>query len=380
MPSSIYIGVISGTSMDAVDCALVDFNGGKPAQLDFINTEIPDDLRQKLLYLCEDHNNQIPLLGETDVEFARLLALSVNQILEINGLKPSQIAAVGSHGQTIRHMPHQNVSNYPFTIQIGDPNTIAELTKITTVADFRRRDLAAGGQGAPIVPAFHRKIFSSAENDRVIINIGGMSNITVLKKTGEISGHDTGPGNVLMDLWVQQHLGHPYDKDGSWASTGKVDEDLLSSLLDEPYFKLPPPKSTGRELFNQHWLNSKLAELNQAIAPEKVQATLLALTVQTIKNAIQKELNKGQIIVCGGGAYNSALMQELAQSLPSFEVMPSSRLGVMEDSMEAVAFAWLAKQTLSEQPVDFTDITGSAHPVIAGGVYFAGKRVLRNTY
>ncbi len=380
MHSSIYIGLISGTSMDAVDCALVDFNGGKPTQLDFINTEIPDDLRQKLLYLCEDHNNQIPLLGETDVEFARLLALSVNQILEINGLKPSQIAAVGSHGQTIRHMPHQNVSNYPFTIQIGDPNTIAELTHITTVADFRRRDLAAGGQGAPIVPAFHRKIFSSAENDRVIINIGGMSNITVLKKTGEISGHDTGPGNVLMDLWVQQHLGHPYDKDGGWATTGKVVEELMSILLDEHYFRLPPPKSTGRELFNMHWLNSRLAKLNQAIAPENVQATLLALTVQTIKDAIKKELNKGQIIVCGGGAYNSALMQELAQTLPSFEVMPSSRLGVMEDSMEAVAFAWLAKQTLSEQPVDFTDITGSAHPVIAGGVYFAGKRVLKNTY
>jgi len=378
MPSSIYIGLISGTSMDAVDCALVDFNGGKPTQLDFINTEIPDDLRQKLLYLCEDHTNQIPLLGETDVEFARLLALSVNQILEINGLKPSQIAAIGSHGQTIRHMPHKNVSNYPFTIQIGDPNTIAELTNITTVADFRRRDLAAGGQGAPIVPAFHRMIFSSSENDRLIINIGGMANITVLKKTGEISGHDTGPGNVLMDLWVQQHLGHPYDKDGSWASSGKVDENLLSTLLDEPYFQLPPPKSTGRELFNLHWLNSKLAELNQAIAPENVQATLLALTMQTITDAIKKELGKGQIIVCGGGAYNSALMHELAQSLSSFEVMPSSRLGVMEDSMEAVAFAWLAKQTLSRQPVDFTDITGSAHPLIAGGVYFAGKRVTRN--
>jgi anhydro-N-acetylmuramic acid kinase len=365
--------------MDAVDCALVDFNGGKPTQLDFINTEIPDDLRQKLLYLCEDHHGQIPLLGETDVEFARLLALSVNQILEINGLKPSQIAAIGSHGQTIRHLPHQNVSNYPFTIQIGDPNTIAELTKITTVADFRRRDLAAGGQGAPIVPAFHRKIFFSAENDRVIINIGGMSNITVLKKNGDISGHDTGPGNVLMDLWIQQNLGHPYDKDGAWANSGDVAEDLMTILLDEPYFQLRPPKSTGRELFNQHWLNRKLTELGKVIAPEHVQAALLALTVETIKNAVNKELGKGQIIICGGGAYNSALMEGLAEALPAFQVMPSSRLGVMEDSMEAVAFAWLAKQTLSEQPVDFTDITGSSHPVIVGGVYFSGNRVMKNT-
>ncbi len=380
MLSSIYIGLISGTSMDAVDCALVDFNQGKPTQLDFINTEIPDDLRQNLLSLCEDHHGQIPLLGETDVEFARLLALSVNQILDINGLKPSQIAAIGSHGQTIRHLPHQNVSNYPFTMQIGDPNTIAELTNITTVADFRRRDLAAGGQGAPIVPAFHRKIFSSAENDRVIINIGGMSNITVLKKSGEISGHDTGPGNVLMDLWIQQLLGHPYDKDGSWASSGIVNEELMAIMLDEPYFKLPPPKSTGRELFNQHWLNCKMTEVNQTIAPENVQASLLALTIETIKDAIKKQLNKGQIIVCGGGAYNSTLMQGLAGALPSFEVMPSSRLGVMEDSMEAVAFAWLAKQALAQQPVDFTDITGSAHPVIAGGVYFAGNKVLKNTY
>lgn len=380
MPSSIYIGLISGTSMDAVDCALVDFSDGKPTQLDFINTEIPDDLRQKLLSLCEDHHGQIPVLGEADIEFARLLAFSVNQILEINGLKSSQIAAIGSHGQTIRHLPHQNISNYPFTIQIGDPNTIAELTHITTVADFRRRDLAAGGQGAPIVPAFHRKIFSSVENDRVIINIGGMSNITVLKKTGEISGHDTGPGNVLMDLWIQENLGHPYDKDGAWANSGKMTEELMTVLLDEPYFQMPPPKSTGRELFNQHWLNSKLTELNQVIAPENVQATLLALTTETIKDAVKKELNKGQIIVCGGGAYNSALMKKLVQALPSFEVMPSSRLGVMEDSMEAVAFAWLAKQTLSEQPVDFTDITGSAHPVIAGGVYFAGNRVMKNVF
>lgn len=375
MASSIYIGLISGTSMDAVDCALVSFEGRKPNQLDFINTEIPDDLRQKMLQLCEDHPGQIPLLGEADVEFARLLAQSVEHILDLNGLKPSQVAAIGSHGQTIRHQPaRDNWGNTPFSLQIGDPNTIAELTGITTVADFRRRDMAAGGQGAPIVPAFHREIFASADKDRVILNIGGMANITVLRKLGVTSGFDTGPGNVLMDYWIQEHQGHPYDRDGKWAATGTVDGELLSALLDEPYFNLPAPKSTGRELFNKGWLQSRLAGVSPKPAKKDVQATLLALTVHSISEAITGELESGEVIVCGGGANNGHLMHTLAQALPGFEVVGSSSLGVMEDSMEAVAFAWLAHQTLHRTPVDFTAITGSSHPVIAGGVYFAGKR------
>tara|TARA_B110000305_G_scaffold92353_1_gene104205 strand:- start:2802 stop:3926 length:1125 start_codon:yes stop_codon:yes gene_type:complete len=374
MTSSIYIGLMSGTSMDAIDCALVDFSNSKPYQLDFINTEIPHDLREKLLHLCEDHDSQIPLLGEADVEFARQLALSVEHILELNGLKPSQIAAIGSHGQTIRHQPQQDTSATPFTLQIGDPNTIAELTGITTVSDFRRRDLAAGGQGAPIVPAFHREIFSTAEQNRIIVNIGGMSNITLLGKIGTISGYDTGPGNVLMDIWIQEHQGHPYDKAGKWAESGKVDDALLALMLEEPYFGLPSPKSTGRELFNKRWLEGKLAELKQQPSPQDIQASLLALTVQTISNAILNQWQEGEIIVCGGGASNHFLMKSLIRTLPEFDLMPSSALGVMEDSMEAVAFAWLALQTLLQRPVDFTQITGSAHPVIAGGVYYGGKR------
>lgn len=374
MASSIYIGMISGTSMDAIDCALVDFSDSRPYQLDFINTEIPHDLREKLLRLCEDHDSQIPLLGETDVEFARQLALSVDHILDLNGLKPSQIAAIGSHGQTVRHQPQQGNSSTPFTLQIGDPNTIAELTGITTVSDFRRRDLAAGGQGAPIVPAFHREIFSSAEHNRVIVNIGGMSNITLLGNTGTISGYDTGPGNVLMDIWIQEHQGHPYDSDGKWAQSGKVNEVLLELMLEEAYFALPSPKSTGRELFNKQWLENKLAEVKNLPSLQDVQATLLALTVQTISDAILNELKQGEVIVCGGGASNRFLMQSLTNALPTFEVMTSSALGVMEDSMEAVAFAWLAWQTMMQRPVDFTKITGSAHPVIAGGVYYSGKR------
>ena len=373
MTSSIYIGLMSGTSMDAIDCALVDFSDRKPYQLDFINTEIPHDLREKMLRLCEDHDSQIPLMGETDVELARQLASSVEHILDLNGLKPSQIAAIGSHGQTIRHQPQQDTSATPFTLQIGDPNTIAELTGITTVSDFRRRDLAAGGQGAPIVPAFHREIFSTAEQNRIIVNIGGMSNITLLGKIGTISGYDTGPGNVLMDIWIQEHQGHPYDKGGKWAESGKIDDVLLEFMLEEPYFGLPSPKSTGRELFNKRWLEGKLAEVKQQPSPQDIQATLLALTVQTISKAILNEWQEGEVIVCGGGASNHFLMKSLNNALPEFEIMPSSALGVMEDSMEAVAFAWLAWQTMMQRPVDFTQITGSAHPVIAGGIYYGGK-------
>ena len=369
MTSSIYIGLMSGTSMDAIDCALVDFSASSPVQLDFINTEIPDDLRQKLLALCEDHNAQVPMLGEADVEFARELTMAVRSILDSNNLKPSQIAAIGSHGQTIRHQP---TGNTPFTLQIGDPNTLAELTEISTVADFRRRDMAAGGQGAPLVPAFHREIFSSADHDRVILNIGGMANITILKKLGGIKAFDTGPGNVLMDHWIQSHQGHPYDQEGSWARTGSVDKDFLSALLNEPYFALPAPKSTGRELFNKAWLKSKLDRHN-GMSNSDVQATLMFLTVDSISSAITSELNSGEVIVCGGGTQNTYLMETLSNKLTGFDVMPSSRLGIMENSMEAIAFAWMAHQTMHGKPIDFTDITGSSHPVISGGVYSVGK-------
>jgi len=370
MPSNIYIGLISGTSMDGIDCALVDFNEAMPRQLDFITEEIPEDLRLKLLALCEDHDSQIPDLGEADIEFARSLAAAANRILDMNGLKPSQISAIGSHGQTIRHLPDGKA---PFTLQIGDPNTLAELTGITTAADFRRRDMAAGGQGAPLVPAFHREIFSSADNDRVILNIGGMANITLLKKLGGITGFDTGPGNVLMDYWIGENQGHPFDKEGNWANSGAVNEALLSELLDETYFNLPAPKSTGRELFNKTWLENKLEKVNEIIAAEDIQASLLALTVTTIASAVTAYLDKGEIIVCGGGANNTYLMKRLSQSLTGFDVMPSSRLGFMEDSLEAMAFAWMAHQTLHQVPIDFTEITGSSHPVIAGGVYYSGR-------
>ncbi len=370
MASSIYIGLISGTSMDGIDCALVDFSDRRPEQIDFINLAIPEDLRQKLLNLCEDHHGQIPLLGEADVEFARVMAQAVEQILENNQLKPSQIAAIGSHGQTIRHKP---TGDSPFTIQIGDPNILAELTGITTVADFRRRDMAAGGQGAPIVPAFHREIFLNAETNRIVLNIGGMSNITILRKTGVISGFDTGPGNVLLDTWIQKHRGHPYDRGGQWAKSGTVSKELLAVLLDESYFRLPPPKSTGRELFNLPWLEHRLEKIVDKLPEADVQATLMALTVQSISQAITSVIPVGEVIVCGGGASNSFLMTSLADALPGFNVTRSSMLGVLEDSVEAVAFAWLAHLALCQTPVDLTTITGSSHPVITGGVYYAAK-------
>lgn len=371
MASSLYIGMISGTSMDAIDCALVDFSDSQPQQLDFITTQIPEDLRRKLLNLCEDHNAQIPLLGEADIEFAQQLALAVDHILYRNKLKPSQVAAIGSHGQTIRHQPGNGKTTIPFTLQIGDPNTLAELTGITTISDFRRRDMAAGGQGAPIVPAFHREIFASADKDRVILNIGGMANITVMKKRGGVTGYDTGPGNVLMDYWIQKKQGHPYDKNGRWAASAEPNQLLLKSMLEERYFGLAPPKSTGRELFNGRWLEEKLDSMPEHVPSSDIQATLMALTVNTVQDAIMEALDTGEVIVCGGGANNTHLMESLTKALPDFDVQASNTFGVMADSVEAVAFAWLAHQTLARRPVDFTEITGSSHPVISGGIYYA---------
>ncbi|MDC0598728.1 anhydro-N-acetylmuramic acid kinase [Gammaproteobacteria bacterium] len=374
--SELYIGLISGTSMDAIDCALVDFQATQPKLLDFLELPIPLELKATLLNLCGDGQNQIEALGTADVMLAKLFSQAALTILKRNQLSTDQIIAIGSHGQTIRHQPPHTTCSLPFTIQISDPSTIAELTNITTVADFRSKDIAAGGQGAPLVPAFHRQIFQSSNADRIILNIGGMSNITLLKKnSSDIIGYDTGPGNVLMDTWIKANQNKDFDENGQWASIGNTDQCLLKLLLDENYFRLAAPKSTGRELFNELWLKNKLQTFDKTLQPEDIQATLLELTAETICNAIRAHLLAGEIIVCGGGARNTQLMNTLQHKLKNFTVMTSTEFGIDGDSIEAIAFAWLAQQAIKKKPIDFTNITGASHPVIMGGIYFSENQI-----
>lgn len=371
MSTKLYIGLISGTSMDGVDCALVDCSGSTPRVIDFNTTEFAPKLKQRLLALTTNQGIDLRGLGSADIEVARFFAQAVRSLLAAHKLSSADVVAIGSHGQTIWHEPPQRAAQYPFTLQIGDPNTLAEQTGITVVADFRRKDMAAGGQGAPLVPALHRELFRSNDMDRIVLNLGGIANITLLPKNGSTClGLDTGPASVLMDAWVKRHRNQDYDENGAWAASGRVNAALLHVLLDEPYFRLPAPKSTGREFLNVAWLEQKLAKF-PAITPVDVQATLLEFTVQTVRGEIAKLLTSGEVIACGGGARNAALLKRLQEVLPGFALRISTELGIHADCVEAVAFAWMARKTLHREPVDFSAFTGARHPVIAGGIYYS---------
>lgn len=361
-----YIGLISGTSIDGIDCALVQFAGNTPSVIATHCNPISPALRTKILRLCKGSGFDLQLLGETDVEIGRLFAASANTLLQQAGIANTAIKAIGSHGQTVFHAPQGKL---PFTLQIGDPNSIAQLTGITTVADFRRRDMVVGGEGAPLAPLLHRNCFGSKSATRVIVNIGGISNITVLQPDGNCFAFDTGPGNVLMDYWIEKLQDKTYDKSGAWAATGKVAAKLLEMLLQEPYFKAPYPKSTGRELFNGQWLEAKLEQLGATISSEDVQATLLELTARTIQAEIEKATAPQEIYICGGGAQNIELMRRLQMLFGDVAVADTSALGVHPDWVEATAFAWMAKQTLQGTPINTTALTGAAYPVILGGIY-----------
>lgn len=370
MTSTLYIGLISGTSMDAVDCALIDVAGKLPKVLQRLSRPMPLDLKETLLALSRNEHVNLRQLGNADVEVGRLFAATVLELLSRSQVAASSVRAIGSHGQTIWHEPPQDAQGHAFTLQIGDPNTIAELTGITTVADMRRRDMAAGGQGAPIVPALHRELFQSKHCNRIVLNLGGIANITWLPKNSQRAlGLDTGPASVLMDGWIQQQRALPYDAAGAWAASASVDEELLELLMEEPYFVRRAPKSTGRELFNLAWLETGLARLGREVPAACVQATLLALSVETICREVEQFASEGEVIVCGGGAHNSAMLQLLAARLPGFKVDTSQAHGIDPDHVEAVAFAWFASRTLAGQPIGFDAFTGAAHPVIAGGIY-----------
>jgi len=364
----LFVGTLSGTSVDGIDAALVRFSPA-PALVASHSLKFPEDLRQDLLALGVPGANEIDRLGQADGRLGRLFAQAVNELLRQAGVAPGEIAAIGSHGQTIRHRP---ALASPFTLQIGDPNIIATETGIPVVADFRRKDLALGGQGAPLVPAFHDAVFRHAGTDRVIVNIGGIANLTVLSGNAArpVLGFDTGPGNTLLDGWSRRCLHEPMDRDGALAARGRVQAGLLSALIGDPYFRQPPPKSTGPEYFSADWLQRQLAAAGD-LAPADVQATLLALTARSIADAIRQlpGLARPAVYVCGGGAHNGALMRALQDSLPGSTVAPTDTLGLPGDWIEAMAFAWLARQRLHEKPGNSPLVTGATRPAVLGGLW-----------
>ncbi len=365
----LYVGLISGTSMDGVDAVLVDLSGPPPRLLSALKQEIPAALRQELLALCQSGDDELLRLSRLDTRLGELFADAALAVLEAAGVPSSRIHAIGSHGQTIRHYPDPGIRQ---SLQIADPNIIAEVTGIATVADFRRRDMAAGGQGAPLVPAFHAAVLHRPGVERVALNIGGLANVTVLPagRDRPVTGFDTGPGNTLLDAWIQEHLGTELDEDARWAATGQVQQPLLEGLLADPYFTQPPPKSTGREYFNLRWLRRNLGALEGHVPPEDIQATLAALTAETVTRAVDAYAPQTQeILVCGGGVHNPLLMQLLAMASPSRRVTTTLDFGLDPDWVEAVAFAWLAKRTLDGRPGNLPAVTGARHPVVLGAIH-----------
>lgn len=364
----LYIGVMSGTSMDGVDCALVRIDGSEVRLLDQHSCPMPEALKQSLLTICLGQETTLRQVGKLDHELGKLFASAVLQLLDKSGYRPEQITAIGNHGQTVFHQPY---GSEPFTIQLGDANIIAARTGILTVADFRRKDMALGGQGAPLVPAFHQTIFQPTDSSIVVLNIGGIANISVLRAGMPTLGYDTGPGNMLMDAWIADTCGKPYDHNGEFARSGQIQPELLSQLCLDDYFRQPAPKSTGRELFNLPWLKHQLAQCRNAFTPEDVQATLAAFTVSTICQEVKRyQLGiNPELLVCGGGANNPLLMQGLTASLPDWQVATTSQRGIDNDHMEAIAFAWLAQRRVHNLPSNLPEVTGASKAASLGVLY-----------
>lgn len=366
---SYYLGIMSGTSLDGVDLALMDFACSPPQLIAAGFTPMPQKIREKLTALLRSGTTTLQELGELDHQLGLLYADCVNHFLSQQQLTPQQITAIGCHGQTVWHAPN---TEFPFTMQIGDMNLLAVKTGITVIGDFRRKDMAYGGQGAPLVPAFHQGLFCTSERATVVLNIGGISNISLLIPNQPVMGYDTGVGNALMDSWIEKHLGKPYDQNGEWASSGRVNSDLLQDFLCEPYLSLPPPKSTGRELFNGEWLAQKLQKYNE-LSAQDVQATLLEFTVQTTVQpllAIEKQTDLPRLLlVCGGGARNPLLMNRFKALLPHWTVATTTDYGLDVDYVEASAFAWLAYQRINNQPSNLPSVTGAKSAVSLGVIF-----------
>lgn len=366
MSSQLYVGLMSGTSMDGIDAALVRFAGDRIELLAAHSHPWPEALIREMRDVAEDGAVSLDRLGQLDSAAGEQFAAATCALLRQGGVRADAVSAIGSHGQTLAHAPD---SPHPYSLQIGNPSLIAEQTGITTIADFRRRDIAAGGQGAPLVPAFHQAYLHSPDENRVVLNIGGIANITVLPADGgmPVGGYDTGPGNCLMDRWIEHHRQQPYDAGGQWAAEGQLLPALLEALLADPYFRKSPPKSTGTEYFTLDWLKS---HLEQDTNPADVQATLAGLTARSIANAIRhSQPNTEHLLICGGGIHNQRLMLLLDIELPGIAIGSTAQFGMDPDWVEAMAFAWLARQTLQGRPGNLPSVTGAQQPRLLGGIY-----------
>ena len=368
-----YIGVMSGTSLDGVDVVLAAIDSHMVAQQASYCHPFPPALRQQVLAICQGQPLTLSQLGQLDTALGKLFAEAVVTLMRQQALEAEDIVAIGCHGQTVWHEPG---SAAPNTLQIGDNNQIVAATGVTVVGDFRRRDMALGGQGAPLVPAFHQALLMDSSERRMVLNIGGIANLSLLIPGQPVRGFDTGPGNMLIDAWIWRHQEVSYDHNGTWAASGQVVPALLEQMLNDPWFALPPPKSTGREYFNPDWIERQLQAF-PALAPEDVQATLSELTALTIAQQIQLSNGCDRLLVCGGGGRNPLLMARLAAHLPGTEVTTTDAAGVSGDDMEALAFAWLAFRTLSGLPGNLPAVTGAREMSVLGAIYPANSRPTR---
>jgi anhydro-N-acetylmuramic acid kinase len=368
---TLYVGLMSGTSVDAIDSALVRANASGVDLLHTREHAIPAATRQRIAAISHTGPDEIERMGVLDRELGLLFGEATLALLAATNTRPGDVTAIGSHGQTIRHRPPSGATNAAagFTLQIGDPNTIAECTGITTVADFRRRDIAAGGEGAPLAPAFHAAAFAKKNVNRAIVNIGGIANVTLLNGQDLHSGFDTGPGNTLLDHWVMRHQGEAFDRDGQWSAEGEVIAGSLQRLLQHPYFHRSGPRSTGVEMFNLDWLDNCLAG-GKNCSPRDVQATLAELTAITIANAVNDStVDVSEIYVCGGGAHNTDLMRRLYHKLAPAKLDNTSVIGMDPDWVEAATFAWLAGQALNGLAGNAPVVTGAKGLRVLGGIY-----------
>lgn len=377
----LYIGLMSGTSLDGVDGVLVNFGAaGSAASRPVLPLRIlahehrvfPTALSQELLALNTPGDNELHRAALAGNALARIFAETVAAVCAMAGVGPRQVRAIGAHGQTVRHRPGEfDATGY--TLQLNSPALLAELSGIDVVADLRSRDVAAGGQGAPLVPAFHRAVFGLAEQSVAVLNVGGIANLTAFHADGNLLGFDCGPGNMLMDHWCRAHTGHAFDAGGAWGATGQVDAALLSVWLNEPYFSVTPPKSTGRDLFNAAWLARSLASHGSVVAAADVQATLVELTAITCAEAVQRHgSDTKELLVCGGGGFNTFLMSRLAARLPGIRVVTTNARGLPPDQVEACAFAWLARALVANECGSLSSVTGAKGPRVLGALYPAG--------